>query len=118
MSAITDQRLGDAAFRVFCCLCGHADDETGGCRVSAATIAKEVGKARPTVVEHLNALKNLGYVRDFRPDDPIFNEGPQSFVPRLVRKRSTRNADQAADAATDDARGDGRARDTEGDHRD
>jgi hypothetical protein len=71
MSAIKDQRLGDAAFRMFCCLCGHANDETGDCRVSAATIAREVGKARPTVVEHLNTLESLGYITKHaavRPD--------------------------------------------------
>jgi hypothetical protein len=60
MTAIKDRRLGDAACRVFCCLCGHAD-EAGMCRVAAATMAKELGKARSTVAGHLNTLESLGY---------------------------------------------------------
>jgi hypothetical protein len=61
MSAIKDQRLGDAACRVFCCLCGHAD-EAGMCRLAAATIARELGKARSTVAGHLNTLESFGYI--------------------------------------------------------
>jgi DNA-binding transcriptional ArsR family regulator len=61
MGAIKDQRLGDAAFRVFCCVCGHAD-EAGMCRLAAATIAGEIDKARSTVTGHLNTLESLGYI--------------------------------------------------------
>lgn len=69
-SAIRDQRLGDAAFRVYCCLLSFAD-KTGHCNPRVGTIAKALGKARSTVSEHLSTIVSLGYANKyaaFRPD--------------------------------------------------
>src|SRR5947209_1250878 len=69
-SAIKDQRLGDAAFRVYCCLLSFAD-KTGHCNPRVGTIAKALGKARSTVSEHLSTIVSLGYAikyAAFRPD--------------------------------------------------
>jgi hypothetical protein len=62
--AITDPRLSDGDHRVFSYLLTFANEE-GFCvygRVTTSTIAKDLGKARTTIIFHLNRLIELGYV--------------------------------------------------------
>jgi hypothetical protein len=62
--AIKDQHLSDGDLRVFSYLLTFANED-GFCvygRVTASTIAKALGKARTTIIFHLNRLIELGYV--------------------------------------------------------
>lgn len=68
--AVEDQRLGNAALRVLCCL-GTYSDKDGWCRPSMRTLAARLGISRQTTIEHLKSLSGLGYIetkRRARPD--------------------------------------------------
>jgi hypothetical protein len=59
--AIRDQRLSDGDNRVYSYLLVLAN-KNGYCKVKGSTIAKDLGKARTTIIFHLNRLIELGYV--------------------------------------------------------
>jgi Helix-turn-helix domain len=58
--------MQDGPFRVYAYLRSLADLQ-GNCRASGATIARALGKARSTVMEHINTLERLGWARRLRP---------------------------------------------------
>jgi Helix-turn-helix domain len=61
-SAIEDQRMSDGAFRVYFYLVSLANPQ-GNWRASAPTIARALGEARSTVMEHLSTLERLRHIR-------------------------------------------------------
>ncbi len=67
--AVEDQRLGNAALRVLCCLGTYADKD-GWCRPSMRTMSERVGLTRPTIIEHIQQLGRLGYVETKRRERP------------------------------------------------
>src|SRR5215471_2569276 len=60
-TAVFDQRLSDAQFRVWCALRVYARPD-GSAWPSLRELATELGKARSTISEHISALERLGYV--------------------------------------------------------
>lgn len=89
--AVEDQRLGNAALRVLCCIGTYAD-RAGRAHPSVRTIAARLELCRSTVAEHLQELLHLGYLeirRRVRPDGGnAANEYRLLFDPALFRSQS------------------------------